>query len=237
MVLGIDDYAHLRELPERIDCLNPLASGSKELINAMLDEILNAFPNIKHLHIGGDEVWCLGQNPASKIFIDKYSQAELYRYFTEPLLDKIIARGIRPIIWHDMLSSWDVKKYKRIFKKTDLMVWGYRGTPDTSTYHFRREIIDKFAKAEVSMWAAGQFKGRFDPPCFPSTEPEIEDRLVNTQGWINAFDEYKMKGICLTAWARNSAATHQNIPVEVNLDYMIYLGAMLWNAEKPDASA
>jgi hexosaminidase len=233
-VLGLEDYALLREIPERIDCLNPLAPGAGELIDSMLEEMLSAFPDINYLHIGGDEVWSFGQHPATKEFIKKHSEAALYRKFMTPLLEKIIARGIRPIIWHDMLNSWDITEIHDFTRKTDLMVWGYRGTPDTSNYHYRREVIDKFAQAGAPMWAAGMFKGRFDLPWFAPTELEFEDRLLNTQGWLDAQAKYGMKGICLTAWARNSTATHQNMPIEVNLDYMIYMGTMLWQGKKPD---
>ena len=233
MVLEKRKYKKLREVPERIDCINPLAEGAKEIITAMLEEMLEFFHEVDYFHLGGDEVWCLGKNPQTADYIEANSKAKLYRKFMEPLLDKIINKGIRPIIWHDMLSSWEIEDIKCFTQKTDLMVWGYSGTPDTSTYHYRREVIDKFAAANAPMWAAGQLKGRFEPPHLVLKQTCLEDRIMNTSAWINAYKQYSMKGICLTAWARNSSATHQNVPLEANLDYLIYLGKMLCDGQVP----
>jgi hexosaminidase len=233
-VLSIPDYAGLREIPERIDCLNPLAEGAAELIEAMYDEMLKAFPDVKYFHIGGDEVWALGSNPATAEFIDTHSKAELYIKFVEPLLDKLAAQGIRPIVWHDMMSSWEVPAIRQFAEKADMMVWGYSDTPETTQHHFKLENIRKFHEAEACLWAAGQFKGRFEPSTFMDEAAALKSRQENTAGWIRAAEEFGMKGICLTAWSRNSTSCFQNVPIECNLDYLIYLGAMLWNGQLPE---
>src|SRR5688500_16926012 len=57
--LRIADYAPLRELPDRIDGLNPLAPGARELVARMVDDVLAAAvegaaqsggPAVTHVH-------------------------------------------------------------------------------------------------------------------------------------------------------------------------------------------
>jgi hypothetical protein len=44
--LRLPQYAHLREVPDRCDVLNPLAAGARELIERMIDDV--AQPQRRH---------------------------------------------------------------------------------------------------------------------------------------------------------------------------------------------
>ena len=154
------DYAHLREIPDRCDVLNPLAPGAGELVARMIDDVLARSGPITHFHLGGDEAWTFGTHPDTKAYIAKHGKAALYLHHIEPLLDKLLAKNIRPILWHDMMHDWDAAALSRLAKKADLMFWSYRGHIDNAKGAFHTSVMERFAAAGVPLWGACATKAR-----------------------------------------------------------------------------
>ncbi len=48
--------------------------------------------------------------------------AHLDRKHVGPILDRLNARGIRPILWHDMMVDWDDDALRALAPRCDLMV-------------------------------------------------------------------------------------------------------------------
>ncbi|MFT3789125.1 MAG: family 20 glycosylhydrolase [Tepidisphaeraceae bacterium] len=203
--LSLDRFASLREIPYRSSGLNPLAPGARDLVLAMVDEVLAASPGVTHFHLGGDEAWTLGQHPDTAAFVKTHGKAQLYWQHVEPLLDHLLARGVRPILWHDMMSSWEPDLLAKLAAKADLMFWVYERDPLGSTDdHFGKPALDRFQQADVTLWGAGCFRGAGGSD---RDLPNGDVLASNALAWTRVASQYDLHGIVATGWARY--ATHQ----------------------------
>jgi hexosaminidase len=231
--LKFPEYAHLRELPDHYDVLNPLAEGARVLVEDMIDDILALLPDVKHFHLGGDEAWTFGSHPDTKAFIEEHGKGALYMYHVEPLLDKLLARDIRPILWHDMMTEWDSASLHKIREKADLCVWGYQGHPDTvaPNRHFRTENIERFKEHGIQMWAGTAYKGADGND---SELPVVENRLKNMLAWSEVAQRFDMKGVISTAWSRYNTMITQVEPIDAALDVLVLSAIVLHDGEAPE---
>lgn len=229
--LRLPEYAALREVPYNETCLNPLAAGARDLISAMIDDVLALMPNIKHFHLGGDEAWSFGTHPETKKYIAKHGKGALYLHHIEPLLDKLIRRKIRPLLWHDMMRDWKPTALVRLARKADLVVWGYRGHPDTVTGHYRKEIIERFVKHNMPLWGATAYKGADG---YDSDLPDTARREENALAWTEMVQRYGFRGIIATAWSRYRTNGCQNEPIDGALDSALNVGVILYDGKPPE---
>jgi hexosaminidase len=229
--LSINDYAHLREVPYRSDVLNPLAAGARELVEKMIEDILSHIGNIRYFHIGGDEAWSFGTNPQTQAYIAEYGKGRLYLNHIEPILNKLNGRGIRPILWHDMMCEWDDAALRDIGKKADLMVWCY-GEPHMKMPQVHQsKILERFGNSGITMWGATAYKGadyeNFDLPV-------IERRQENALDWAETAKKSDFVGIVATGWSRFSTHRVQSEPIDAALDSLFLIGAILRDGALPD---
>lgn len=235
MVLRVERYAPLREVSDRFGVLNPLADGARDLICRLIDDVLARSPaGLRHFHLGGDEAFTLGSHPHTRAFIDRHGKAELYLRHVEPLLDHLIQRGIRPILWHDMMHDWDASALARLGEKADLMVWGYNAHPDDAPgeVHSTR-AIQRFAAAGVPMWGACAFKGADGHG--DQDLPNLEARYRNAAGWADVAQRFGMKGVVATGWSRYTSLRMQCEPIDGALDALLCVAVALHGkAQMPD---
>ena len=59
-LLKLEEFSHLREMGQYPQAICPSHKGSFPIIRQMVDQVLEAHPRAKHLHIGCDEVFQLG---------------------------------------------------------------------------------------------------------------------------------------------------------------------------------
>lgn len=102
-VLKHKEYKHFAELPNRIDQYCPLQPQLPEFLKQWIDEYLDLFGKVRKFHIGADEAFSLGKCPRCADFVKKYSLSELYIQHINSISNHLINKGIRPIIWADML--------------------------------------------------------------------------------------------------------------------------------------
>ncbi len=230
--LSLADYAKLREVPDRVDVLNPLAPGARELVEKMIDDVLKLVPHPKYFHLGGDEAWTFGTHPDTKAYIEKHGKGALYLHHVEPLLDKLHAWGIRPILWHDMMLHWDDEALKRLSQKADLMVWGYSGRVDQTKGHHSLENFKKLKNAGLTLWGATAYKGGDGQDV---DLPNIEVRTTNAQGYADVAKQFELQGICATAWSRYSTHRVQCEPIDAALDCLLMVGCILHDGKPASA--
>jgi hexosaminidase len=228
--LRLPEYARLREVPYDECNLNPLAPGARELVEKMVDDVLRLMPDVRYFHLGGDEAWTFGTHPDTKKFIAKHGKGALYLHHVEPLLDKLNARNIRPMLWHDMMRDWDANALRRLAKKADLVVWGYGGHPDHVKHHYRTEIIKRFVRYKVPLWGATAYKGSNGSD---TDLPNFEAREENALAWAEVAQRYGFKGVMATAWSRTSTNVMQYNPIEGALDSAFNVGAILHDGRPP----
>jgi hexosaminidase len=228
--LSVAGYERLREVPDRSDVLNPLASGARELVQAMVDDVLALTPEARWLHLGGDEAWSFGTHPDCAAFIAQHGKGALYLHHVEPILDALNARGVRPILWHDMMLEWDDAAIKRLAAKADLCVWGYGGHPDRVAGHFATHLIKRFADLGVTLWGATAYKGADGHNV---DLPVLANRLLNATGWAEVAARFGAKGVFATAWSRYSTQDVACEPIDGALDSLVAVGVALHDAQLP----
>jgi hypothetical protein len=228
--LSLSPYKHLREVAQRSDVLNPLAQGARELVEKMVDDVLALQPKPRWFHLGGDEAWSFGTHPETKAYIKKHGKGALYLHHVEPILDKLNARGIRPILWHDMMREWEGEALQKLSKKADLCVWGYQGHPYKIHKLVNKEILDLFKKNGITMWGGTAYKGADGHDV---DLPDIAKRQENALGWAEVAIEYKMAGVIATAWSRYSTHEVQCEPIDGALDSLLNVGVILHDGQPP----
>jgi hexosaminidase len=217
-VLSVPEYAPLRELADRFDCLNPLAPGAGVLVERMIDEVLDASGPVRYFHLGGDEVYSFGRHADTRAFIAEHGKAALYLRHVEPFLDKLNTRGIRPLLWHDMMHDWPERALARLAKKADLVAWAYHGDPD-------RAVIERLRGADVSVWGATAYKGA--DSMGDGDLPDRAARVANASGWAELSKRFELVGLVATAWSRYSTHRVQCEPMDGALDAMFAVAAIL----------
>jgi hypothetical protein len=229
--LSLSKYAYLREVPDNSSELRALAPGARELIEAMIDDVLEVMPNIKHFHLGGDEAGNMGTHPDTKAYIEKYGKDKLYLMHINPLLDKLNSKGITPILWHDMMINWSDKALSDLAEKSNLMVWGYNGNPDTTNKHFNTKYIKRFAEQGINLWAATAYKGAGG---HNSDWPFISKRIENATAWSDIAARFNFKGIVATGWSRFNTGMLQCQPIDAALDSAVIISLILNNKPLPE---
>lgn len=228
--LGAAGYERLREVPHRADVLNPLADGAGELVRRMVEDVLAAMPNLRRFHLGGDEAWTFGTHADTRAFIQQHGKGALYLRHVEPILDMLNDRGVRPILWHDMMRDWDPAALRRLAAKADLCVWGYSGHPDTTEHHYNTAVIRRFAEHGVPMWAATAYKGAAGHNV---DLPDIEIHRANAAAWAEVARRFGMKGVIATAWSRYSTHNVHCETIDASLDSLAEVAAILHDGAPP----
>lgn len=222
--LGAPGYEKLREIPDDPSGLNPLAPGAGELVERMVDDVLDVLPEVQRLHLGGDEAWTLGEHPDTRAHIEAHGKGDLYLRHVGPILDMLNERGVRPILWHDMMINWSDEELRGLAGKSDLMVWGYNGHPDETSAHFNTKHIKRFQENGVNLWAAGAYKGADGAS---RDLPDVDRRQANALAWIDVANRFEFQGIVATAWSRYSVHSLQCEPIDAALDALIGVGVIL----------
>ena len=222
--LSVHEFAHLREVPYRSDGLNPLAAGARELVEDMVDDVLELTPGVKRFHLGGDEAWTLGKAPETAAYIRKRGKAKLYLQHIEPILDRLNSRGVRPILWSDMMHDWPAAELRHIAREADLCPWGYDGHPDRWKHHSASRHIKRFAENGVTLWGATAYKGatRHNADLCDFAQQE-----ENALAWVEVGKRYGLVGLFATAWSRHSTHRTQTQPIDACLDSLVNVGQIL----------
>jgi hexosaminidase len=228
--LSLDEDRRLREMPFRSDGLNPLAPGARELIEAMIDDVLRLTPDVRYFHLGGDEARTLGRAPETKRYAKEHGKGALYRQHVEPILEKLAGLGIRPILWSDMMAEWPAGDVRKIAKKADLCPWGYHDHPDTFQFHSGKKYVDRFASLGVTLWGAAAYKGA---TADNNDLCDFDQQTRNAEGWAEVALRHGMKGLIATAWSRFSTHRTQCEPIDACLDSMVNVGFCLYSGKSP----
>jgi hypothetical protein len=224
-VLKFDDYKPLREVEDGIDVINPLAPGATQLVQDLVDEVVAVTPNLRHFHLGGDEAWTFGTHPDTKAFVEEHGKGALYLKHIDPILDSLNERGIRPMLWHDMMRHWDDEALQRLSKKADLVLWGYLGHPLTEMdQHINPAMIERFQANGIPLWGASAYKGADG---HSADLPTYQTRQENAKGWSDTAKTVDIKGVIATAWSRYTHCMCQCEPIDSSLDSLAAHGVTL----------
>lgn len=222
--LSVPGLAPLREVPYRSDGLNPLAPGARKLVEDMIDDVLDRTPGVRYFHLGGDEARTLGKGAETAKFAKKHGKAALYRQHIEPILEKLNALGVRPILWSDMMHTWPDEEIKAIAEKTDLCPWGYDRHPDDWEHHSGTRYIKRFHENGATLWGATAYKGATQ---HNADLCDYDQQEENALGWVEVAGRFGLVGLFATAWSRHSTHRTQTQPIDGCLDSLVNVGQIL----------
>lgn len=205
-VLKLNDFSHLREVPEYPQVICPTHSETLDLIVEMLDQVIMAHPQIKLIHIGADEVYYLGQcqRCCDSLFKFKWSKNDLFLDHITSVAKRIKTKYkyLRILMWDDEFRAMSTKTLKQshIADFIEPIVWKY--TKDVyeslgpGLWNTYRTVFPK-------IWIASAFKGATGSNQYlTNTGYHVE----NHKSWLDLVEEYgtsvDFQGIFLTGWQR-----------------------------------
>ncbi len=202
-VLKHPRYADLAQTAGAVSSIDPTLPESRDLVLKMVDELLAAHPEIRWLHLGGDEVWDLGEGERSKARAAEIGKDKLYLEHMMPIIEHVVQKGVRPILWDDMMRPWPAELLAELAPKVDLMPWSYGEDP---IGRIGQDVLDRFAGAGLRLWAGAAFKGADG---LSIDLPNDRVRMRNLEAWARYAAEHDWQGMVATGWSRyNGMATY-----------------------------
>jgi hypothetical protein len=226
-LVGRAEYAHLREAPEfttHVDVTNP---DSLPLVQQLVDEVVEVFGPQEYVHLGADETWELGKSERCGKIEAAEGEGSLYVRHMRPLLEHVLRKGLRPIIWADMILTHPSTSGE-IPRDVVLMDWDY--------------WTDAERPRHIMVWGGGRptgginqrvTAGELDRVVYPPFQDHLRRFAVDDQterdGTFPAYyctDFLRTKGFdVLTASANKSAGDMAGVPFhEIHLPNC-YVGA------------
>ncbi|XP_053993531.1 hexosaminidase D-like [Hylaeus volcanicus] len=205
-VLKLDEYKDYREVLRYPQALCPTYNKTLLLIYEMVDQVVAAHPNAKHLHIGADEVYqigecsrCLdamikGQLGKKQLFLDHVSKVA--RYIKDRYPELTI------LMWDDEFREISPEEIidRELHLMVEPVVWKYTTDPGVS---LTDQLWDSYAAVWKDIWVATAFKGATAPDRYYT---DIAYHMENHQRWLEIINRYSsqitFKGAILTGWQR-----------------------------------
>ncbi|MCB0843017.1 MAG: family 20 glycosylhydrolase, partial [Bacteroidetes bacterium] len=181
-ILSFPQYAHLGATEGMLDPGNPEAI---QFLTEVYDEMLPAFSS-NYFNINGDEAWDLARGKLKPI-ADSLGAGFLYANHVEPLLNHLIEKGKKPMMWGDMALQYpDV--FDHIPKETTILTWEYSSYDDFSDW------IDPIKEKGFDFWVC--------PGIVNSNRlmPEYNETMINLRNFINEGYQKGAKGVMITVW-------------------------------------
>lgn len=117
-------YQHLCETIERPNQYDPFLPEAKMFIKNMLDELIEAFQPKEFVHLGGDEAHHLAKSKKYNQLRKKKGVGWVYIQHILPLIEHVLNKGLRPMLWADMLLAYP-EVIEKIPKEVLLVSWDY----------------------------------------------------------------------------------------------------------------
>jgi hypothetical protein len=193
-VLKHEEFKWLRETPDDIGEVCTSKKAAFELVKELLDEVIDAHPDSKYVHLGCDEVWSICKCETCKN-IEDGSKVRTFIKFVNKLINHVATRGKTPIIWHDMLAGCDEEDIKLIDKRAVVVIWLYGGS---NVEKLIDEWIPRFRRNGIEVMGAPSVRchdGRDD-----QNYPVVENRIENIYKWANAAAKFNLNCIISTNW-------------------------------------
>ena len=188
-VLKHNRYAHLKELPDRLDQYCPRNSELVPFLHRWIEEYLEVFGPVKYFHLGADEAWWIGRCPHCRAYVDGFPSTEdgisqLYIEHVTNTAQPLLERGITPIVWADMLLHYPqaLDQLSRKFMLFDWIYSAYRGSGKVQVWGKGMVNGDDLRALEGTDWMK-----RFGPYAFPhGDEPGQQPETFYTADYLAA---------------------------------------------------
>lgn len=174
-VLKNKRYEPLAEVPGRIDQFCPRNPDVVAFLRKWIDEYLEVFGSIKYFHLGADEAYTLGECPKCRAYAAEHSLSELYIDHINAVSAPLIEKGIRPVVWGDMLLHHPeaLAKLSRKIVIFDWLYTRYYGAGTVEVWGQGEKTKDELDAATIARFGAylfplGDEPGRDPDPFYTS---------------------------------------------------------------------
>lgn len=192
--------------------INVSHPGAMDFVKALITEYRALFTSDK-FNICCDETFDLGRGRSAELAQKKGGAHALYVEYVSALCDWLIAQGITPMIWGDILVH-DPASYATIPKGTVCLNWGY--LPDQ-----RENEIRDLAQMGATQYACpGVCTWNYLIPLF-------DNAFCNNRAMCAHAHRYKAVGLLNTDWGDFAHICHPWF----SIPGILYGAAFAWNAE------
>lgn len=101
-ILKHPEYEYLREIPDRRWVSCSVEPGTYELYRDLFQDVFEATPGSRYVHIGGDEIGDIGLCDRCRAKGEEIGELGLYLHWLNTICDMVNASGRIPIFWDDM---------------------------------------------------------------------------------------------------------------------------------------
>uniref|UniRef100_A0A6I8SDM2 beta-N-acetylhexosaminidase n=1 Tax=Xenopus tropicalis TaxID=8364 RepID=A0A6I8SDM2_XENTR len=205
-VLKHKEFAHLREVEAFPNTLNPHKEQSLPLVQAMIGQVMELHPDARWLHVGSDEVYCLGEGNESKEIManTQITVEEIFLHHLKSVTSHVASTfpGVRPIAWDDMIRAANEQALTEsgVAPLVELMLWDY--SPDLDVDNKVATVAKYKQSGFQKIWFASAFKGATG---VREQLTSINHHLGNNSQWLKVAGKIPkelLQGIALTGWQR-----------------------------------
>ncbi len=176
----------VREDESKMDTLNPLDSGSLELLDTIYSDIFPYF-NSEYVNIGMDEPFSLGMGQTKEI-CEKEGKHKVYVEYLNKIIKLCNEKYYKTPMFFDDVVFEKPEMVEQIKGNCVVMDWGYEGE---MPFSYRCDLLKKvglrfYVCPGTSTWAS--FTGRFD------------NTIYNIEAAVQACIWHGGEGMMLTDW-------------------------------------
>ena len=180
---------------------------SYELWCAMVEELLEVFPETTIFHIGADE--CRMNVPCE---LCEENRLDLYVKRVARCCEYIQKKNMKVVVWDDVFRKYGEEKFALLPEGVISCVWMYSKLDE--------EYIDRMVSSGVECWGASCIQAH---KFFHAMSPQ-EPKMRNVDAWGKIHQKYpQMTGHIGTIWGRNQCQS----PFNSNLPQSMFMTAYL----------
>lgn len=198
-ILTKKPYFDLRENPQEPDCYCVSKPEVVAFQKKMLDEYLDLFgKKVRYFHLGGDEAYGFAKCDVCR----KRDRMELYIEHLNRLSDHLAQHGIRPGVWHDMITGgawWQdgaVADSAKVPRKYVVWLWDYLVGAECGGPYYA-DKLGELRKLGFDVILSGATSSFNDGPFVPA----IRQHRLNLAYCAAVAREQKLLGLAVTSWS------------------------------------
>ncbi len=191
-VLRGEKFAHLRELPDRVDCYCVSKPEVRELLSAWIEEYLELFGDVKDFHLGGDEAYCFGKCPVCAEAVAGKGHLGFAMDHLSVLAGLLQQKGIRPNIWADMVLQHREEVSANLERLRKFRIWDWHYSRVRDEEFGSLDILNEFGLDAVPCSAVSAWGDCLWCP--------LPHRAENAAATARQAVKRGLSGYCTTSW-------------------------------------
>ncbi|AIQ58793.1 DUF4838 domain-containing protein [Paenibacillus borealis] len=229
-VLRHEAWKHLRETEESTGEICPSRPETYELITGLLEEMMEAHPESRYIHLGCDEVYSLCECDVCKNQFGGVRE-RAFISFLNRLIEFTASRGRQPIFWHDMLDKCPPEELAKLDPRSAAMIWIYNGRNIEAEV---TSLTNKFRALGIEVMGAPAVRS-FDW-AEHQNYPVLGNRTDNLLQWAETAEQLDIGCMVATNWTGPFSLGVPYGVFETTWYPMLLHADLAWN-RKADSSA